>query len=43
MTRPEDVVELVPDAFRTAVQRFTAQDGGVDHNPRLVATELTVT
>ena len=30
MTRPEDVVELVPDAFRTAVQRFTAQDGGVD-------------
>jgi streptomycin 6-kinase len=30
VTRPEDVVELVPDAFRTFVQRFTAQDGAVD-------------
>ena len=29
MTRPEDVVELVPDAFRSAVQRFTAQEGEV--------------
>ena len=29
MTRPEDVVELVPDEFRTFVQRFSARDGGV--------------
>ena len=29
MTRPEDVVELVPDEFRAFVHRFSAQDGGV--------------
>ena len=29
MTRPEDVVGLVPEEFRTFVQRFSAQDGAV--------------
>lgn len=29
MTRPEDVVELVPEAFRAFVHRFSALDGAV--------------
>ena len=29
MTRPEDVVQLVPAAFRTSLDRFSAEDGGV--------------
>lgn len=29
MTRPEDVVELVPEGFRTFVHRFSSEDGGV--------------
>jgi streptomycin 6-kinase len=49
VTRPEDVVELVPDEFRTFVRRFSAQDGAVDgpsgadwsaRLPRLVAEVL---
>lgn len=49
MTRPEDVVDLVPEEFRTAVRRFSTDDGAVGgpsgadwsaHLPKLLADVL---